>query len=223
LLEFHILNNVFILKFFIGHRNFVINCFIGLFASSLLALVISIVSYFSEKYKIIKNLYSINIDVYIQCDFFTRWVIQYCQKEEFSVPDEKVEQFQEHLKTLLSVLEKALFINISYCPINMYDNNINFIKHYQAKKEQFIFCQFDYSKNIQDVYGKTKIAYVLLTRAALKTNKAEFFTQEFINKFRKLMKSIDTNSKLKESGRRLEKSLIKILKLEKNSTKDQSN
>lgn len=193
------------------HSNFISNLLIGIFASSVLALVISIVSYFTEKRKALKELYYTMLEVGNACDYFFIWLSQYNQDQAIITLSYKNQQLIDNLKTLDSLFNVALLANGNYNPVMLYNNKINPLKKKQTIKNKFIYLDYIYNENISEVYIKARMTYEYLLRANLKTDDTEIFKKKFDNELSDLINLIDAKSKLHKAIEHFTPVLLKKL------------
>lgn len=224
-LEFRIINNVCNIRFLIGHRDFVINCLIGVEASAFITFVISLVSYYTEKRKNINSYFDLLLEIYCINDYYTRWLKQYNKDGNLSIPEKDFDIFENILKHLLSALSNSVKIGSSYSPIFFYTYRINIFKKWQKKNSKLIFWQYKFNRDCLEVYLQAKLTYELWIRTILKDQPIEDkekFSNNFQSNFRKLIHMLDKNSTFEKDQKCFSKSINKYLGIKEEHTNDNS-
>lgn len=216
LIEWRIINNNYNITFLVGHREYVVNCLIGIAASALVAFAVSFVSYISEKRKVLYEYLKITPDVFIISGFFVKLVIDYVKNGKLTIPQEEVNSFGDELKRMRDIFRDVSIIGMSYSPILFYENKFGVLKKRQKEKLWLNYCQYNFHILCTDIYWESELVFEyskLLTLKKITQQERDFLLQEQEKSFNKLISMIDGNSNLDLSRKQLETAIRKYMKI----------
>lgn len=219
LVELRIINNFCNITALVGHRDYVITCFIGVAASALISSIISWVSYYNEKLKIINSYFDLLTEINLVNDYYIRWLKQYYNEGDMNIPEQDFDLFGNKLGDLCTILKSTVLLGLSYSPIIFYPSKINIFKQSQKKMRKLIYCQYVFNISCAEVYGQTKATHEFWLRTTIKSEKAEF-KDGFDQAFKKLLKMLDAYSELENNRKCLSNAVNKYLKIKEEIQED---
>ena len=205
-LEYRLLNNDYNIVFFIGHRNFFVNCLIGIVSSSILTFAISIVSYFAEKYKLLKEYYKLIHELFIVRNYFINLLFSYSKDGGLSVSDDKLYTIDDNLKKLENTLNSAKFIGNEYSPIIFYKKKSKLINKF-IKDDSLIITQYYYNSACFEAYYAALETSAMYSLNILKTEKSPDNIQVSVS----LQKLLNCLEKLEEERTKFSPAIEKHL------------